>query len=128
MALIIECIEVYADQVIITELFTLGHVAARAGAVGAYEHHVQIPFVVRQVRRSRLTDRGAVAGLVLPETGHQLLRFPRRAVEEVGQPRAEALVRQLERGLDLMTRGLDPDALAAVLHGFQYRRRIAGRL
>ncbi len=46
-------------------------------------------------------------------------------VEEVGQARAEALLRQLQRGLDLVTRRLDADALVAELHDAQYGRRDA---
>ena len=43
-------------------------------------------------------------------------------VEEVGQARAEALLRQLQRALDLVPRRLDADALVAELHAAQYGR------
>ena len=42
-------------------------------------------------------------------------------VQEVGGPRPEALVGELQRALDLVALGLDPDALAAELHASQYR-------
>jgi hypothetical protein len=49
-------------------------------------------------------------------------------VEEVGQAGTEALLRQLQRGFDLVTCGLDPDALVADLHAAQYGGRFAIRL
>ena len=43
-------------------------------------------------------------------------------VEEVGRPRPVALVRKLERALDDVALGLDPDALAAEFASAHYRR------
>jgi hypothetical protein len=47
-------------------------------------------------------------------------------VEEVGGARPVALVGQLQRAHDLVALGLDADALAAEVHGMQYRPSPAG--
>ena len=44
-------------------------------------------------------------------------------VQEVGHAGTEALVRELQRPLDLVTRGLDADALAAEWHRPSIARR-----